>query len=108
MIIASLLTQPNSKKALDRLYVKMKTPVDPDPEGDAREIDVSYARPDRFNDRKLFPDSNWEFERPTRWISGDSWDASWLLRDHRRGPMGGPDRGIKKRARNGPPEWWLE
>ena len=66
MIIASLLTQPNSKKALDRLYVKMKTPVDPDPEGDAREIDVSYARPDRFNDRKLFPDSNWEFERLTK------------------------------------------
>ena len=66
MIIASLLTQPNSKKALDRLYVKMKTPVDPDPERDAREIDVSYARPDRFNDRKLFPGSNWEFERPTK------------------------------------------
>ena len=66
MIIASLLTQPNSKKALDRFYVKMKTPVDPDPEGDAREIDVSYARPDRFNDRKLFPGSNWEFERPTK------------------------------------------
>ena len=66
MIIASLLTQPNNKKALDRLYVKMKTPVDPDPEGDAREIDVSYARPDRFNDRKLFPSSNWEFERPTK------------------------------------------
>ena len=66
MIIASLLTQSNSKKALDRFYVKMKTPVDPDPEGDAREIDVSYARPDRFNDRKLFPGSNWEFERPTK------------------------------------------
>ena len=66
MIIASLLTQPNSKKALDRLYVKMKTPVDPDPEGDAREIDVSYARPDRFNNRKLLPGSNWEFERPTK------------------------------------------
>ena len=66
MIIASLLTQPNSKKALDRLYVKMKTPVDPDPERDAREIDVSYARPDRFNDQKLFPGSNWEFERPTK------------------------------------------
>jgi len=66
MIIASLLTQPNSKTALDRLYVKMKTPVDPDPERDAREIDVSYARPDRFNDQKLFPGSNWEFERPTK------------------------------------------
>lgn len=70
MIIASLLTQPNSKKALDRLYVKMKTPVDPDPESDAREIDVSYARPDRFNDRKLLPGSDWEFQRPTKM---DAW-----------------------------------
>ncbi|MDP7010583.1 MAG: sodium:solute symporter family protein [Verrucomicrobiota bacterium] len=65
MIIASLLTKPNSKKALDRLYVKMKTPVDPDPERDEAEIDVSYAKPDRFDDRKLFPGSQFEFQRPT-------------------------------------------
>ncbi|MFP6899692.1 MAG: sodium:solute symporter family protein, partial [Opitutales bacterium] len=32
MIIASLLTKPNRKEALDRLYVRMKTPVGPDPE----------------------------------------------------------------------------
>mgnify|MGYP001211591194 CR=1 FL=1 len=66
MILVSLFTQPNSKKALDRLYVKMKTPVDPDPELDAREIDVSYARPDRFDDQKLLPNSDWEFQRPTK------------------------------------------
>ena len=66
MILVSLFTQPNSKKALDRLYVKMKTPVDPDPESDAREIDVSYARPDRFDDQKLLPNSDWEFQRPTK------------------------------------------
>ena len=79
MIIASLLTQPNSKKALDRLYVKMKTPVDPDPEGDAREIDVSYARPDRFNDRNCsrVPTGN-SSGRP-RWISGDSWGVSQFV-----------------------------
>jgi hypothetical protein len=65
MIIASLLTKPNSKKALDRLYVKMKTPVNPDPEQDSREIDVSYAKPDRFDDRKLFPGTQLEFQRPT-------------------------------------------
>jgi len=65
MIIASLLTKPNSKKALDRLYVKMKTPVNPDPEQDSREIDVSYAKPDRFDDRKLFPGTALEFQRPT-------------------------------------------
>jgi hypothetical protein len=65
MIIASLFTKPNSKKALDRLYVKMKTPVNPDPEQDSREIDVSYAKPDRFDDRKLFPGTALEFQRPT-------------------------------------------
>jgi len=66
MILVSLFTQPNSKKALDRLYVKMKTPVDPDPERDEAEIDVSYARPDRFDDRKLFPGTQLEFQRPTK------------------------------------------
>jgi SSS family solute:Na+ symporter len=65
MILASLLTKPNSKKALDRLYVKMKTPVNPDPEQDSREIDVSYAKPNRFDDRKLFPGTQLEFQRPT-------------------------------------------
>ena len=66
MILVSLFTQPNSKKALDRLYVKMKTPVDPDPERDEAEIDVSYAKPDRFDDRKLFPRTQLEFQRPTK------------------------------------------
>ena len=66
MILVSLFTQPNSKKALDRLYVKMKTPVDPDPERDEAEMDVSYARPNRFDDRKLFPGSQLEFQRPTK------------------------------------------
>ena len=103
MIIASLLTQPNSKKALDRLYVKMKTPVDPDPEGDAREIDVSYARPDRFNNRKLLPGSNWEFERPTKMgFLGIRGVFRNLFCDHRRSPMGGPDRDIKKAGQSWP------
>ena len=66
MIIASLLTQPNKKEALDKLYVKMKTPVNPDPEQDAKEIEASYANPARFDDKKLFPESQWEMQRPTR------------------------------------------
>jgi len=65
MIIASLLTKPNSKEALDRLYVKMKTPVDPDPAGDRAQMEKSYAQPDRFDERKLFPGSSLEFQRPT-------------------------------------------
>ena len=65
MIIASLLTKRNNKEALDRLYVKMKTPVDPNPANDKAQMECSYAQPDRFDDRKLFPNSNLEFQRPT-------------------------------------------
>ena len=66
MIIASLLTQPNSKKALDRLYVRMKTPVDPEPERDEKELEKSYADPTRFDQNKLFPGTSLEIQRPTK------------------------------------------
>jgi solute:Na+ symporter, SSS family len=66
MVVASLLTKPNSKEALDRLYVKMKTPVDPDPEKDKAELEKSYAEPSRFDHKKLFPGTNLEIQRPTK------------------------------------------
>jgi SSS family solute:Na+ symporter len=65
MIFASLLTRPNSKEALDRLYVRMKTPVQPNPEEDLAEMEKSYAEPSRFDDRKLFPNTQLEIQRPT-------------------------------------------
>ncbi len=65
MIVASLLTKPNRKETLDRLYVKMKTPVDPDPAGDRAQMERSYSQPDRFDERKLFPGSSLEFQRPS-------------------------------------------
>ena len=64
MIIASLLTRPNSKESLDRFYVKMKTPTEPDPEKDKRELELSYASPDRFDHKKLFQGSSLEIQRP--------------------------------------------
>lgn len=64
MIIASLLTRPNSKESLDRFYVKMKTPTEPDPDKDKRELELSYASPDRFDHKKLFPGSSLEIQRP--------------------------------------------
>ncbi len=66
MILVSLFTPPNSKAALDRYYVKMKTPVLSDRQQDAVELERSYRKPDRFNDRKLWPNSNLEFQKPTR------------------------------------------
>ncbi len=66
MVLASLLTKPNSKEALDRYYVKMKTPVTGDLEADERELEDSYRSPDRFEHRKLLPGTSLEFQRPSR------------------------------------------
>ena len=66
MILVSFVTPANSKEALDRYYVKMKTPVLGDPESDAAELEESYRNPHRFDDRKLWPNSNLEFQKPTR------------------------------------------
>ena len=64
MIFASLLTRPNRKEALDRFYVKMKTPTEPIPEEDLKALELSYADPQRFDHKKLFPGSSFEFQRP--------------------------------------------
>lgn len=63
LILFSFLTKPNSKAALDRYYVKMKTEVKPDPDDDRREMEASYANPQRFDDRRLFPNTQLEFVR---------------------------------------------
>jgi len=65
MIVVSLVTPRNSKTALDRYYVKMKTPVDPDPEQDKRQMEQSYADPSRFDHKRLLPGTSLEFQRPT-------------------------------------------
>ena len=66
LIIASLLTKPNRKDALDRYYVKMKTPTEPDPKEDKRALEESYADPQRFDHKKLFPGTSLEIQRPGR------------------------------------------
>jgi len=66
MIVVSLFTRPNSKEALDRYYVKMKTPVYGNLEEDAAELEKSYREPQRFDERKIWPKSNLEFQKPTR------------------------------------------
>ena len=65
MILLSLVTRRNSQTALDRYYVKMKTPVDPDPAKDLLQMEASYAAPDRFDHRKLLPGTGLEFQKPT-------------------------------------------
>ncbi|MFP6752654.1 MAG: hypothetical protein VB855_13325, partial [Pirellulaceae bacterium] len=66
MIVFSLILKPNDKEALDRYYAKMKTTVDPDPEIDRANLEAAYADPEAIEAKKLFPGSNFEFQRPSR------------------------------------------
>jgi SSS family solute:Na+ symporter len=68
-IIISLITKRDDKEMLDRFFVKMKTRVNTDHDEDAREMELSYANPDRFNQKKLFPNSDWEFDK---WTAEDT------------------------------------
>jgi hypothetical protein len=65
MIGFSLITQRNSTHALDRYYAKMKTPVSPDREQDERNLTSAYSNPQSLESKKLFPGSNWEFQKPS-------------------------------------------
>ena len=67
LVGVSLLTRRDDKAVLDRFFVKMKTPVESDPEEDARQLELSYADPRRFDERNLFgPGSDWEFNKWNR------------------------------------------
>jgi len=66
LFVLSLLTPRNRQEVLDRYYVKMKTPVRPDPAQDLEELERSYCDPHRFEHMKWFPGSDWEMQRPTR------------------------------------------
>ncbi len=69
MVIFSLFTKPVKQQALIRFYARMKTPVNPDPELDRLEVERSYAEPQRFDHKKIFPSSQFEF---TKWDKQDT------------------------------------
>lgn len=63
LLLVSLVSVPDDKKRLDHFFVKMKTPVNPNPEIDKREMELSYQNPQRFDHLKLFPNTNWELNK---------------------------------------------
>lgn len=65
LILLSFITPRNRRESLDRYYVKMKTPVSPDPETDRKELQASYEDPSRFDHKKLFRGTNLEIQIPT-------------------------------------------
>jgi solute:Na+ symporter, SSS family len=66
MILLSLISRPNNKSALDRYYIKMKTPVLPNHDEDVRNLEAAYAEPEKIETKKLFPGTSLEFSKPTR------------------------------------------
>ena len=64
MILLSLITPRVNRDQLDRFYVKMKTPVDPDPQADLRELTISYSHPSRYDDKRLIRAFGLEMQRP--------------------------------------------
>ncbi len=62
----SLVTSLGDPVRADRFYAKMRTPVGDTPEEDKRQIEISNAEPHRFDDTKLFRNSQWQFVRWTK------------------------------------------
>jgi Na+/proline symporter len=69
LVVMSYLTKPADPQRVARFYARMKTPVAPTLELDAKEVEASYANPSRYDHLKLFPRSNWEF---TKWDKTDT------------------------------------
>lgn len=66
LMLVSCFTRREKDEVLDRYYAKMRTPVHPDPETDRRILAEACADPGRYDSRRLFPKSDWQFVRPTR------------------------------------------
>jgi SSS family solute:Na+ symporter len=66
MMLAALVTKPEDKERLDQFYGKMLTPVVGSHEDDARAMVLTRSNPNRYNNLKLFPGSDWEFRKWNR------------------------------------------
>jgi Na+/proline symporter len=61
LLTLSLITPCGDRLYLARFYARMKTPVGATPEEEADAVALSEAEPNRFDNLKLFPKSDWEF-----------------------------------------------
>ena len=68
LLIVSWMTRPGDSVKLSRFYARLKTPVGETPQADAAAVCESYENPERYDDTKLFPGTDWEF---TKWDKMD-------------------------------------
>jgi solute:Na+ symporter, SSS family len=66
LIGVSYLTPRTEPGRVARFYGKMKTPVGATPELEARAIEETARNPSRFDNQKIFPNSQWEFCKWTK------------------------------------------
>lgn len=62
----SLLTRKNSEKVLNEFYAAVHTPTVADQQEDQRLLNDAIAHPEKVEQRKLFPGTQWEFWKPTK------------------------------------------
>jgi SSS family solute:Na+ symporter len=64
--LVSLVTKPNSDRVLTEFYARVHTPAHADPEVDREEVARRIANPALIAQDRMFPNSQWEFWKPTR------------------------------------------
>jgi len=74
----SPFTRPVDKARLDRLFGKLRTPVQPTPEQDVAAVEHAASHPDEGENSKIWPGSSWELRRPG-WLDIAGFGGSWLL-----------------------------
>ncbi|MDP8207064.1 MAG: sodium:solute symporter family protein [Candidatus Electryonea clarkiae] len=74
----SFLTKPVPKPILDRFFARMHTPVQKSPEEETLALNDSYSNPDKFEDMKIVPGSDWEILKPSR-MDYIGFLGSWAL-----------------------------
>ena len=62
----SYITRRENEQVLDRYYAKMNTPVNPDPTLDLNNLEEAFRDPRAAGNRRLFPNTDWEFTVPTK------------------------------------------
>jgi len=78
LFTVSLLTKPNSDRALTKFYASILTPTVADHAQDAKNVQDMIDDPELFKSKKLLPNSDWMFWKPTKL---DIWGfvGCWVL-----------------------------
>jgi len=78
LFLFTFFTRPGTKRALDRFFAKMHTPVQKTLEEDARVVEQNADQPDIFEKDKIWPGSNWEILKPG-WQDYAGFFGSWVI-----------------------------